>query len=98
MKLLLSIIANGLRKWRYFQELKELSTLAAIAIALWFFKTYGITLLKLSVTEEGQICVMFSLATFILALTLNMFYRIMVIKYHEKSTDIELFKFLNEKN
>jgi hypothetical protein len=38
------------------------------------------------------------LAALILGLALKMFYRMMAIKYYEKSIDIELFKFINKEN
>ena len=98
MKILIRLISQGLKRWRYYQVLKELSAVGSLVFILGFLKTYGKSIGHWAVSETGLIYTVFLLASIVLGLTLKMFYRMMVIKYHEKSTGIELFKFINEEN
>lgn len=43
-------------------------------------------------SATGLICLCFTVAAFNLALGIKIYYRIQVIKYHEKDTHIRLFK------
>ena len=98
MKLLIKLISQGLKYWRYYQILKELSTVGLLVIMFWFLKIYGKSFGHWAVSETGLIYTVFLLVTIVLGLSIKMFYRMMVIKYYEKSTEIELFKFINEEN
>lgn len=98
MKLLIKLISQGLKRWRYYQVLKELSSMFFLVFILWVIKTYGQSIGHWAVSETGLIYTVFLLASIVLGLALKMFYRMMVIKYQEKSTEIELFKFINEEN
>ncbi len=95
---LIQLISRRLQKWYYFQELKEISLAAFIITAIWVIYNYGTAIIKFIFTEKGLICSTFFFASVVLALAIKMYYRIMVIKYHEKDTKIELFKHLNENN
>ena len=98
MKLLIKLISQGLKRWRYYQMLKELSAVGSLVFILWVLKTYGKSIGHWAVSETGLIYTVFLLVAIVFGLSLKMFYRMMVIKYHEKSTEIELFKFINEEN
>ena len=98
MKLLIKLISQGLKRWRYYQILKELSSVGSLLLILWVIKTYGQSIGHWALSETGLIYTVFLLTSIVLGLTLKMFYRMIVIKYHEKSTEIELFKFINEEN
>jgi len=98
MKHLIKLISQRLKGWYYFQEFKELSLLGALAFAFWFIYNYGRGIANWSLTETGFIYIIFLLVSTILGLLIKMYYRMMVIKYHEKSTEIELFKYLNKEN
>jgi len=97
MKQLISLVSESLKKWDYYQELKEISSLVLIITGIWLLYSYGISIVKFIFTEKGMICSAFVLATAIIAICIKMYYRIMIIKYYEKDTDIELFKYLNDK-
>ena len=98
MKHLIKLISQRLQKWYYYQELKEISLVALIISGIWFLYSYGTTIRKFIFTEKGLILSVFFFLTVIIAITIKMYYRIMVIKYYEKDINIELFKHLNEKN
>jgi len=98
MKQLIKYISQRLQKWYYYQELKEISTLALIISAIWLLYNYGITILQFTFTETGLMITTFFFASVVIGITIKMYYRIMVIKYHEKDTNIELLKYLNETN
>lgn len=98
MKYLLKTISQRLQKWYYYKELKEI-TLVALAISgIWVLYNYGTTIIKFIFTEKGMLCSTFFFASVIITITIKMYYRMMVIKYHEKDTKIALFKHLNETN
>ena len=94
MKHLIKLISQRLQKWYYYQELKEISLAALLISGIWFLYNYGITMLKFIFTEKGLIISAFFFASVIIAIAIKMYYRIMVIKYYEKDTNIELFKHL----
>jgi hypothetical protein len=98
VKQLINIISQRLQKWYYYQELKEMFLVGFIIAAIWALYTRGNTIGKFIFTEKGLICLAFFFASTVIAITIKMYYRIMVIKYHEKDTDIELFKYLKQKN
>ena len=52
---------------------------------------------KFIFTEKGLIYSTFILASVVIAFVIKIYYRIVVIKYYEKDTNIDLFKFLKEK-
>lgn len=98
MKHLIKIISQRLQKWYYYQELKVISLVALIISGIRLLYNYGNTILKFIITETGLIVTVFFFASLIIAITIKIYYRIMVIKYYEKDTNIELFKHLNETN
>lgn len=98
MKQLIKLVAQKLQQWYYYQEFKELSLVATLVSGSWFLYNYGTTILKFIFTETGLICSAFFFASMVLGIAIKMFYRLMAIKYYEKSTNIELLKYLNKKN
>lgn len=84
-----------LRKRNYYQELKELSTVAAVVFSAWFLFNYGKALVQWLLTETGTTYAVFFMASVVIGISIKIYYRVMVIKYHEKDTNIELFKELN---
>lgn len=92
MKQLVQLIHSKLKTWYYYQELKE-SSLAILAVAaLWFLYNYGTSLVKWALLREGAIWCAYFMIGVITALVIKIYFRILVIKYHEKDTAIELFK------
>ncbi len=98
MKQLVTLINVNIRKWYYFQELKEISLVAAIIAVIWGIFKYGELGVTFLLTETGLIYVTFLMAAIVLALVLKIYYRIIEIKYHEKDVNIGLFKELNIKS
>jgi fatty acid desaturase len=97
MKHLYKLISRRVQKWYYYQELKEISLVAFIISGIWFLYNYGATIIKFIFTENGLLITAFFFASVVIAIAIKMYYRVMVIKYYEKDTNIELFKYLNEK-
>ncbi len=91
------LIHDKLKTWYYYQELKEVSFAAAAVAVVWFFYHYGKAILRWVMTPEGMIWSAFFMASIVVAIAIKIYYRIMVIKYHEKDTRIELFIELNPK-
>ena len=98
MKHLIKLISQRLQKWYYYRELKEISWVALIISGICFSYNYGTTIIKFIFTEKGMIYSVFFFASVVIAIVIKIYYRIIVIKYYEKDTNIELFKYLNEKN
>jgi len=98
MKHLTALISQRLQKWYYYQELKEILKVALIVSVLYMVYNYGATFIKFIFTEKGLIWSAFFFASVVIAIAIKMYYRIMVIKYYEKDTNLELFKHLNETN
>ena len=98
MKHLIKLISQRLQKWYYYQELKEISIVSLIILGIWILYNYGTAIIKFIFTREGMIYSAFFFASVVIAIAIKIYYRIMVIKYYEKDTDIELFKCLSEKN
>lgn len=92
----IKLIHRQLKKWYYYQELKEVSAAALAIFAIWFIYSYGKTIVQWLLTEEGHLYSMFFMAGLVLAIVVKLYYRVMVIKYHEKDTNIALFKELNK--
>ena len=97
MKQLIQLISGRLQRWYYYQELKELSFVALIISGALFLYNYGTMTVKFIFTEKGLIYSTFILASVVIAFVIKIYYRIVVIKYYEKDTNIDLFKFLKEK-
>jgi hypothetical protein len=91
----IKMLHNTLKKWNYYQELKELSIVTTIIFSAWFLLNYGKALLQWLLTETGTTYAVFFMASVVIGIAIKIYYRVMVIKYHEKDTNIELFKELN---
>ncbi|MCU0323142.1 MAG: hypothetical protein MUE72_12040 [Chitinophagaceae bacterium] len=98
MKQLIKSISQRLQKWYFYQELKDISKVALIITSSWLLYNYGTTILKFIFTEKGLMVTTFFFASLVIGIAIKMYYRVMVIKYHEKDTNIELFKNLNKIN
>jgi len=92
MKELFKLISNKLQGWYYYQELKELSSLAFIGGVIWLFYNYGKDILNFLSSNTGLIYLSFLLVAIVLGIAIKMYYRVIVIKYYEKDTDIRLFE------
>ncbi len=88
----IKMLHNILKKWYYYQELKELSIVAVIILSAWFLLNYGKSILHWLFTETGATYTVFFMASIVIAIAIKIYYRIMVIKYHEKDTRIKLFE------
>ena len=98
MKQLFKLIATALSKWYYYQELKEMSLLAAAIATVWAAYNYGKNVLRFAFSPTGLTYLTFLMAAIVLGMVIKMYYRIIVIKYHEKDTHIQLFKNMNSGN
>lgn len=92
MKQLIQLVHSKLKRWYYYQELKELSAAAFVIAASWFLFNYGSMLFQWAISPEGMIWCAYGMVCVIIALVIKIYFRILVIKYHEKDTRIELFK------
>ena len=95
MKLLYQIISKRIKNWYYYQELKELGTLAIIGGIIWLLYNYGKSIANFLLSDTGLIYLSFLLVAIVLGVTIKMYYRVIVIKYHEKDTNIALFQNIN---
>jgi hypothetical protein len=95
MKLLYQLISKRLQRWYYYQELKELGGVAAIGGIIWLLYNYGKSILNFTLSDTGLIYLSFLLVAIVLGVAIKMYYRVIVIKYHEKDTNIQLFQNLN---
>lgn len=92
MKQLTELVHDKLKKWYYYQELKETSIAGLFITAVWFLYNSGEEIFRWMLTETGRMYVVFFMAGIVISITIKIYYRVMVIKYHEKDTHIELFK------
>jgi len=91
MKQLIKLVSKRLQRWYYYQELRQLSLLAITILTIWCLYTYHTVLLTWVFSTKGMIYVTFSMATLVLAIVIKIYYRMIVIKYHEKDSSIQLF-------
>ncbi len=92
MKQLLKLIQGKLKAWYYYQELKDLAFAATIVASVWLLYNYGKEIFRWMLTENGRLYVVFFMAGIVICIAIKKYYRVMVIKYHEKDTRIELFR------
>jgi len=92
MKQLTKPVHDKLKTWYYYQELKEMSFAAVVIAVVWFFYNFGEEIFRWMLTETGRMYLVFFMAGIVISITIKIYYRVMVIKYHEKNTHIELFK------
>jgi hypothetical protein len=96
MKQIIKTIHSKLKDWYYYQELKELSAAAFAIFLVRFLYNYGKIILDWVFTEKGQLYTVFFMAGVVICIAIKMYYRVMVIKYHDIDTQIELFSELNK--
>ncbi len=58
----------------------------------WLMYRYGESIIEFTSTERGLLYCLSFLLSIVLGLTLKLYYRIVVIKYHEKDVKIKLFE------
>lgn len=92
MKQLLKLIQGKLKAWYYYQELKDLGFAATIVASVWLLYNYGKEIFRWMLTENGRLYVVFFMAGIVISIAIKIYYRVMVIKYYEKDTRIELFR------
>jgi len=81
-----------LQRTAYYPELKQVSTAIAIAGFFFLLYNYGNQALAFLFSETGLVCSTFFFVAIAVAYCIKIYYRIMVIKYHEKDTRIRLFE------
>lgn len=88
MKYLFNSVFNRIRAGYLYPEIKQLSRLAALIAVLYCIYNYG----KLLFSEKGSLWAAVVMLAVVLALVIRIYYRIMIIKYHEKDVHIRLFE------
>ncbi|GGH63608.1 hypothetical protein HNQ91_002487 [Filimonas zeae] len=97
MKYLFRILFRKLKRNYYYAEIKQVSMLTAVALVAWVLYAYGTDLAHAALTNTGMTYITFLLVAIVLGQVIRLYYRIMVIKYAEKDTRIELFNGLHKK-
>mgnify|MGYP000873800403 CR=1 FL=1 len=97
MKQLIQLVHSKIKTGYYYQELKELTMAATVITAAWVLFNYGKALFQWIISPEGMIWCAYGMVCVIIALVIKIYFRILVIKYHEKDTRIELFRELESK-
>lgn len=77
----------------YYAELVQLTTLAAIASATYILYSFGHRALALASTNKGAIWILALLASSVLALSINLFFSVIIFKYSKNPFK---YKIMNE--
>jgi hypothetical protein len=77
-------IFSRLRNNVYYQEMVQISSVSAIGLFAFIFVKYGETAWKLATTPTGIIWVLAFLAGLVLALTILLFFNMLIVKYSDK--------------
>lgn len=96
MKLLYQLLKQKITRWYYFPEFKQITQLFLIIFFGWLLYSYGEKSVKYLLSFEGLTYLVFFFVAILLAISIKLYYRIIVIKYHEKDTNIQLFKHVNK--
>lgn len=97
MKYLFQLLFRRLKSNYFYAEIRQLSRLAAFIAVVWAIYAYGSKLADAVLSNTGMICIAFLFMAIVLGQVIRLYYRIMVIKYAEKDTRIELFEGLSKK-
>ena len=73
-------------------EIKQLFRMGTGISLLYLFFHYSKQISGTVFTEKGGLWALITMLCIVLALAIKIYYRIMVIKYHEKNTHIRLFE------
>lgn len=92
MKLLFQMISKKLQRWYCYQEFKELSSVALIGTSIWLFYKFGKSILQFVLSNTGLIYLSFLIVAIVLGIAIKMYYRVIVIKYHEKDAKTRVFQ------
>ena len=98
MRILFVKFYSALKKWYFFQELKDISRILLVLGTLWSLYYYGKTIADFVFSNTGMIYSTFFCASLVIGIAIKIYYRIMVIKYHEKDTNIQLFQTPHQSN
>ncbi|WPV66154.1 MULTISPECIES: hypothetical protein [unclassified Chitinophaga] len=93
MKHLLSSVYNRIRASYFYPEMKQLFRLAMAVAFLFCIYNYG----KILFTEQGSVWSAVFMLAVVLALVIRIYFRIMIIKYHEKDIHIRLFENIQDR-
>lgn len=74
----------------YYTELVQLTTLVAIAGATYLFFLYGQQALAIASTNTGAIWILAFLASTVLALSIQLFFNILMFKYSKNPFDYKI--------
>lgn len=96
MKYLFQLLFRKLKSNYFYPEIKQVSRIISTVVAAWALYTYGSWLLGLAVSPTGMTYIAFFMVAIVLGQVIRLYYRIMVIKYSEKDTRIELFEVLHK--
>jgi len=81
-----------LQRTTYYPELKQVGSMLAIVAFFGLLYDYGNQALAFMSSETGLVCSTFFFAAIAMAYCIKIYYRIIVIKYHEKDIRIRLFE------
>lgn len=81
----------------YYHEIKQISQLLSVVAVAWALYTYGSSLAGAALSKTGITWITFLLVAVVLGQVIRLYYRIMVIKYAEKDTRLQLFEDLHKK-
>lgn len=91
MKYLFTPTYRRIRNCYLYPEIKQFSQLITTIALIYICCNYG----KLLLSEQGCLWSAIIMLTVVLSLAIRIYYRIIVIKYHEKDIHIKLFENLN---
>lgn len=96
MQLLYQLLKQKITRWYYFPEFKQITQLFLIIFFGWLLYSYGEKSVQYILSFEGLTYLVFFFVAILLAISIKLYYRIIVIKYHEKDTKIKLFENVNQ--
>lgn len=76
----------------FYREIRQISAIVLVSLAAGFVYFNGTAIAHAVLSPTGIIYTAFTLLSIVLALTIRIFFRILVIKYSEKNTRIKLFE------
>ncbi len=89
---------KSFRNHYYYQELVQLSSIAAIAVLAWVTYLLAGFAAALAGTEKGLLWILAFAVGLVLALSIKLFYNILMIKYSKNPFEYKLFEDLAKKD
>jgi hypothetical protein len=84
-------IFNPLRNHYYFDEIVQLTSIASLVLLCWLAATFTDDLLAFAATPNGMIWILSFFSGLVLALTIRLFFNMIMIKYSDKAEQFALF-------